>query len=143
MKRTLSALLLLAVTINLTGCASFSLPWGSSTPAVKPVEVLTKPVEKTPLAINSPDPLKLKGIKWYIITKDNAEKVLSDLEASGEDPVLFGLTDKGYEDLSIMFSEIRNFISTQRNIIEKYKDYYETPSDAGAPPVAPKTTSTK
>lgn len=143
MKRTLSALLLLAA-INLTGCASFSLPWGSDTPEVKPIEVLTKPVEKTPLAIKQPDPLKVKGIKWYIITKDNAEKVLSDLEASGEDPVLFGLTDKGYEDLSIMFSEIRNFISIQRNIIEKYKDYYETPSDAaGAPPAAPKTTSTK
>lgn len=39
--------------------------------------------------------------------------------------MLIALTPNGYEQLSISFAEIRNLIATQRNIIIKYKDYYE------------------
>lgn len=121
MRPIANALLLLAV-INLSGCASLSL-WNRE--PVKPVEVITKPIEKTPLAIPDPAPLDVPDVKWVIVTKENAQQVLSDLESKGKDPVVFGLTDDGYKDLSIMFSEIRNFISTQRQIIQKYREYYE------------------
>jgi hypothetical protein len=62
---------------------------------------------------------------WIIVTRDNAQEVFDRLEKEGSDPVIFGLTDKGYENLSIDFAEIRNFISTQRNIIIQYREYYE------------------
>ena len=124
MKRIVNALLLLVLVSNLSGCASL-FSFGKTD--VKPVEVVTKPLEKQPLAIPQPDPLKNPPIKWVILTRDNAAAVFDQLEADGKDPVVFGLTDDGYKDLSIMFSEVRNFISTQRNIISKYKDYYEPP----------------
>ena len=99
-----------------------------SEPEVKPIEVITKPAEKTPLAIKPPAPLKLPQVGWVILTKENAAEVLENLEKSGKDPVIFGLSDEGYQDLSIMFSEIRNFISSQRIIILQYQDYYEPKS---------------
>lgn len=118
-----NALLLSAVLLSsvLAGCSTLS--------NVASVEVVSKPVEKTPLNIQPPDPLKLKPIAWYVITKDNAAEVFAELEKSGEDVVLFGLTDTGYQNLSLSFAEIRNFISTQRNIILQYKQYYEPPKE--------------
>jgi len=38
---------------------------------------------------------------------------------------LFGLTDDGYESLSVTMAELRNHIAAQRQIIIKYKEYYE------------------
>lgn len=122
-------LLSLLLSSLLSGCASF----GNLFDKVNPVEVVSKPIEKTPLNIPPPEPLQLKSVKWVIITKDNAQQVFDELEKAGEDVVLFGLTDTGYQQLSISFAEIRNFISTQREIIAQYKEYYEP-----KPPEQPK-----
>lgn len=83
------------------------------------------PVEKTPLNVVQPDPLSLKPFKWVIITKENAEQIFKKLEENNESIVLFGLTDNGYQQLSANLAEMRNLISTQRQIIIKYKEYYE------------------
>lgn len=124
MNRTLNALLLLLLTSTLSGCASL-FGWFGSSEEVKPVEVISKPIEKTPLNIQPPTPLELSKPTWIIVTRDNAQEVFDRLEKEGSDPVIFGLPDKGYENLSIDFAEIRNFISTQRNIIIQYQEYYE------------------
>jgi hypothetical protein len=104
----------------LTGCASFS--FGGK---VKPIEVVTKAQEKTPLDIAMPEPLRLKPIEWTLVTPGNAEEVFSKLESQGENLVLFTLTDDGYQQLAITIAELRNYINTQRTIILKYKEYYE------------------
>jgi hypothetical protein len=44
--------------------------------------------------------------------------------------VLFGLTSDGYQQLSMTIAEMRSFIATQRQIIIKYREYYETPKPA-------------
>ena len=113
-----TSLLLLS---NLTGCASFDI-FGSSE---KPIEVVSEPIERTPLNIPDPDPLKIKGTTWIIITKENAEEVFKKLESDKDSVVLFGLTDNGYQQLSMTIAEMRTFIVTQRDIIAKYKEYYE------------------
>jgi hypothetical protein len=110
----------LLVTINLTGCASFGFG-----PREKPIEVVSKPVEKTPLDLVMPDPLRLQPIDWVVITPDNADEVFQRLQNKEVDLVLFGLTDEGYKQLAITISELRNMINLQRNIIIKYKEYYE------------------
>tara|TARA_R110000824_G_scaffold400925_1_gene609961 strand:+ start:619 stop:891 length:273 start_codon:yes stop_codon:yes gene_type:complete len=82
-------------------------------------------VERIKLNIESPKPLQPEKIEWVVITPDNVDKVWKKLKKKNEDLVLFGLTDEGYEKLSINMAEIRNFINTQRIIILKYKGYYE------------------
>jgi hypothetical protein len=105
---------------SLAGCASFS--FGSK---VKPIEVVSKPMEKTPLDIPLPDPLKIKPFEWVLITPGNADEIFSKLEQRGDDLVIIGLTDDGYQQLAITIAELRNLINLQRNIILKYQNYYE------------------
>jgi hypothetical protein len=113
------------LTIGLTGCASFS--FGTK---VKPIEVVAKPIERTPLDIPLPDPLKLKPLEWMLITPANQEEIFSRLETRGDDVVLIGLSDDGYQQLAITMAELRNLINLQRSIIIKYKEYYEPKKDA-------------
>ena len=110
-----------------SGCASLpsiSNPFGKSK-ETKPVEVVTKVEEKTKLNLTLPEPLNLKSPRFVIIHPENSEQVWKTLKENGNDVVLFGLTDDDYETLAIMMAEIRNFIITQRVIIEQYKQYYE------------------
>ena len=108
---------------NLTGCATIFGLFGKED--VKPIEVVAKPVERAPLNIADPVPLSLKPFEWTIITKENASEVFKKLEANKDSVVLFGLTDDGYQQLSMTIAEMRTFIATQRQIIIKYKEYYE------------------
>ena len=100
----------------------------SSCSSVKKLDILTKEVERVPLNLEKPTPIKMEELKWVIITSENAEEVFKKLQDSGADPVLFGLTDDGYETLSKNFAQIRAYIIKQNQIIDEYQDYYE-PSD--------------
>lgn len=111
---------------NLTGCANFSLFGGK----VDPIEVKNVAVEKTPLNIDLPGPIKAKPFDWYIITPENAEGTFKRLEEKGNsDLVFFAITSDGYQQLAVTISELRNLITTQRQIIIKYKEYYEATTE--------------
>jgi hypothetical protein len=120
--RSLILITSLLLVSNLTGCASFNL-FGKK---VDPIEVKNVAVDKTPLDIQQPDPIKTKPIEWIVVTPDNAEAVFKKMEEKGQNPVLFAITDDGYQQLAITIADLRNLINTQRNIIVKYKEYYET-----------------
>lgn len=113
--RTTSLLLL---TSALAGCAWLQ-------PAKAPVEVKCVPEQKTPLALEMPAPLDLRNLTWVVITPANINEAFNNLQAKGEDVVLFALTDEGYKQLSLNWAEVRKLVSEQRSIIIKYKDYYE------------------
>lgn len=110
---------LIALSINLTGCSVFG--WKS----VKPVEIQTKAVERTPLNIPEPPPFKARKITWVVITPENADQVWEKLRAENTDPVLFALTDEGYETMALTMTEIRNLVAQQRAVNSKYRLYYE------------------
>lgn len=104
--------------------------FGSSKP-VEPIQVVTVPLEKTPLALENPQPLRLKPVNWIVITPQNWEEVFKQMQSKEQNLVLFGLTSDGYQSLSVTIAELRNLINTQRIIIEKYKEYYEPKKPAG------------
>ena len=91
----------------------------------KPIEITTKAADKTPLDIAHPDPLRLKPLEWVVMTPANQEEIFQKIEEKGVDPVVFGLTADGYQALAVTITELRNMINTQRNVIIKYKEYYE------------------
>jgi hypothetical protein len=120
----ITSLLLLT---NLGGCAS----WGLFGKRVEPITVSTVPLEKTPLALPDPAPLKSKPIRWVVITPANAEAVWERLAQDDDDVVVFALTSDGYQQLAVTIAELRNLIATQRVIIQKYREYYEpAPAEA-------------
>lgn len=115
-------LTLILGTIFLSGCASF----GSRS---QPVEIITTESERTRLDLEMPSPLSISNTNWMVVTPDNVDEVWKELEEKGHSIVLFAITAEGYEQLSESMSDIRNYISKQRQIIIKYKEYYE-PVDA-------------
>ncbi len=114
-----SIVAIISAAVMLQGCAMFG--WES----VTPVEIRKKAQERTPLNIADPKPLKPTAPQWFVITPENQAKVFADLKAKNMDLVVFALTDDGYEELAIDMAEIRAFIAQQREIIVKYREYYE------------------
>ena len=115
MIKTISIVL---VATLLTGCFSF----GNRS---QPIDIRTQEMERTRLDLPFPAPLSVSPVQWIIVTPDNIDAVWERLESDGKHLVLFAITSEGYEELSMSMSEIRNYIATQRQIIVKYKEYYE------------------
>ena len=112
-ERVKPTLLVLGLLI-LTSCSS-----------VKPIEVQYQPADRVPLNLPAVDQLQLDAITWYIITETNGEEVFEKLEKKKFDPVLYGLTDKDYEALTLNITKIMKLVRQQKSIIAAYKKYYE------------------
>jgi hypothetical protein len=104
----------------LQGCAL--LGWK----AIEGIEIKKKAVERTPLNLADPQPLKPTAPQWRVITPENQAQVFAELKSKNIDQVLFALTDDGYEELSVDIAQIRALIAQQRDIIVKYREYYES-----------------
>jgi hypothetical protein len=113
-------ILLLSLLLLLGGCAS------------APLKIQSTPVERVPLNLEQPAPLRITGPTWMIVTPENIDSIWQELKKNNIDLVLFAVTDNGYEQLSIGYAEIRNLINEQRIIISKYKEYYETTKPVSA-----------
>ena len=92
----------------------------------KRVKLFTVEEPRAKLNLPNPDSLDLEKVRWIIITSDNADEVFKKLEEQGIDPVLWGLTDKDFELLAKNFARIRNQLKITNDLLDKYKEYYET-----------------
>ena len=97
----------------------------TSCSSIKPLEVFNLEVKREPLNLDQPEIADFEDLDWYIITSDNAEEMFAKLKEKNLDPVLFGLTDEGYEALSKNFAQIRHYIQKQKLQLDTYKNYYE------------------
>ena len=93
---------------------------------VKTLEIFKKEVPRAQLNLEKPTPLQIETLQWIIITSENADEVFKRMEEQGIDPVLFGLTDKDFELLAKNFARIRNQLKITNDLLDKYKEYYET-----------------
>jgi len=117
MEKTMNVLLKTLIVVSVLFVASCG-------DKVNPIEISTSPVEKPQLTLPAADTLKLREIKWIIVTEDNAQSAFDQLKADGKDPVLFGLSDEGYEALSLNLADVRRYIQQQKTIIASYGRYY-------------------
>ena len=117
MKHVLVAFIALAL---LAGC--------TAKPRV--IEISSKPITKPELILPPAQELNLKEVKWIVINQENAEEVFAKLLEDRKDPVLIGLTDDGYEVLSLNYSDIMAYIQQQNAIIKAYENYYVLSEDA-------------
>ena len=115
LRSILNVLVLLILTTFLTSCAG-----------VKKLEIFKEEVPRAKLNLEKPTPLQLENLRWIIITSKNADEVFKKLEEQGIDPVLWGLTDKDFELLAKNFARIRNQLKITNDLLDKYKEYYET-----------------
>ena len=106
--------MLILLTSLTSGCSS-----------IKKLDIFTTEVERQPLNLESPEPVKLDKIEWIVVSSENAEEMFARLKKEGYDPVVFGLSDEEYEDLAMNFAQIRAYIIKQNEILKQYRQYYE------------------
>ena len=102
---------------------------GCSSPP-RQIEISAKPIAKPELILPPIEPLRLKDVEWVVINQDNYQEVFDKLLEDRKDPVLIGLTDDGYEVLSLNMSDIMRLIAQQKQIIAAYQNYYEESEQA-------------
>jgi len=98
----------------------------SCSESVQEIQVTTVEVSKTPLNLPNPDTLKLQDVEWIIITKDNAMEIFEKLKAAGGEYALFAVEDTGYEKIQVNYTDIRNKLAEQKQLLLAYKEYYES-----------------
>ena len=114
-KRIAVVAALLIPTIFLSSC--------SSVPKV--VTYKSSPIDKPNLILPDTSVLELRDVDFIIVTIDNMDEVMNELQKVNSNIALFSLTDVGYENLSLNNAEILKLLSQQQSIIAAYKSYYE------------------
>jgi hypothetical protein len=66
-------------------------------------------------------------IEWYIITRENSETKLREIEQRHGSVTLFATSAQGYQNLSLNVAELRRYIVQQNAIIAALREYYESP----------------
>lgn len=82
-------------------------------------------VEKPPLNLTQLRPLTLDTVKFKVIHKDNAAKILSSMENANQEPVMFCLSGGNYKALAKNTDWIKNRMILQNKVIKIYVKYYE------------------
>jgi len=120
MRSTVNVLTFTMTSLFLMGC-SLNQP--------KLLEVSASPIDKPELVLPMAQELNLRDVDWVVVTADNVEQVLADIEKSGRPVVLFALTDEGYENISLNLSDLRAYIQQQQAIMAAYDRYYKDAED--------------
>jgi hypothetical protein len=117
--------LLLTALFLSSGCSS--LPQ-FSVPEVKPVEVITVEVPAPMYHPPLPNQIVPMPVEWKVLTPDTMAIYLSDLE-KGEAPsqAYYGLTNKGYENLSNNMAEVKRYIRQTLSILQYYREQDQEP----------------
>ena len=124
MQQATKLLIASALGFGLAGCSLWS------SPPVQKIEISTTPVEKPQLVLPKADQLFQRPIESIIITPENAEEAFKSIQGRGRPILLFGVTDKGYENLALNLSDLRSYLQQQKAIIAAYENYYQQSNEA-------------
>lgn len=105
----MKTLLIIPVTLLLTSCGLFT----------RNVEVTANSDDPIVIHPNPPDQVSLREVEWVVLNRERLEELLS--ENPNQEIVLFALSAKGYENLSLNMQELLRYIQDQKNIILYYR----------------------
>lgn len=111
--------LALALVLSLVACAT-----PDPEEPVRPVVVQTEPLQRPGLNLPPVDEFRARPVEWMVITPENADEIFAQLEASGQPVVIFGVSERGYENIALNTSESLRVIVQQRAVIDGYERYY-------------------
>ena len=98
--------------------------------SVQELEISTTPVQRPSLTLPSVDELNLRSVEWMVVTRDNFETVIAELEANRQPLVLFAVTGDGYKALSLNVNDLRSQVEQLNSIIIAYDRYYDKANQA-------------
>ena len=74
------------------------------------IHIKAEPIDPVPLILPKVDRLELEDTKFYVITANNWEEIFAELEKKNYDPVIFGVTDDGYQILSVNNAKVLQMV---------------------------------
>lgn len=119
-------LLVIVSMVMLTGCTWFSRP---SDPVESRTIVVVPEIYHPPM----PTPLQLEDVTWFVLTRDNIDAQMSEIErVTGHPFVVYGVVPKAYENMAWNFQEVRRYVRQ----LQALTTYYQrvTKSPAGSTP---------
>lgn len=123
MKQALLFLLLLS-----SGC-SLMQP-RQVVPEVKPVEIIT--IEKPAPVYHPPFPneIQFNPVEWKVLTPETMDVYLTELRSGEVAPqAWYGLTSKGYENLSGNMADIKRYLRQVLSVVQYYRELDESRSE--------------
>jgi endo-alpha-1,4-polygalactosaminidase (GH114 family) len=99
------------------------------------VVVTTKYQEQNIPTQEAPKSVQFPPVDWFVITEDNLEEKIAEIDAKTGNVVVFAITPKGYENLALGIAELRRYVKDQQAIIAYYEEAL-TP-DSSEPREAP------
>ena len=111
--------------MNVLGCLTLLFSLSACGETVKEIEISTTPVSKPSLTLPPVDELNLRDVTWTVITVDNFEEKIAELEARGMPVVFFAVTGDGYEAMSLNLNDLRSQVEQLNAIIIAYENYYQ------------------
>lgn len=92
----------------------------SACSGVKVVDVKANVVEQTVIHPPLPAQLSMRKVDWTVFNRAKIEQLLADYP--DREIVLFALSAKGYENLSLNVGEIIRYVKEQKNVIIYYRE---------------------
>lgn len=80
-----------------------------------------KQIRQLPLEIQDPAAVDLQPITFKVLTKDNAVATISLIPGG----VMVGISINDYKALAENLEKLREYIVLQKEILKKYRNYYE------------------
>ncbi|MAG49638.1 hypothetical protein CMO86_08305 [Candidatus Woesearchaeota archaeon] len=74
------------------------------------------PIQERPKAVKFPP------VDWFVLTDQNFDQKIAEIEAKTGNKVMFVITPKGYENLAIGIAELRRYVKDQQAIIAYYEE---------------------
>ena len=113
-KSQVNLIVVVLLSLILIGC--------SSTPRV--LEIKAVPIDAVPLNLPDVDVIELDDVQFYVVTEQNVETVFEKLREKNYDPVIFGVTDDGYEMMSVNMAKVLQMVQQQKAVIIAYRTYH-------------------
>ncbi len=110
---------------SVLGCGLVILLLSSCSSPVAKINVSSKAVEKPVLTLPPVDVVRMRTVDWVIITEKNFADVIAKAKKNDKTIAFFALTDDGYANLGLNFSDIRALVQQQQTIIGAYEQYYD------------------
>lgn len=86
------------------------------------IVVQTDYIEQTVPIQERPKGVDWNPVPWYVITEENLDEKLAEIEAATGNVVIMAITPKGYENLAIGIAELRRYVLDQQAIIAYYEE---------------------
>ena len=87
------------------------------------------PIQERPKAVQFPP------VDWFVITEENLEEKIAEIDTKTGNVVVFAITPKGYENLALGIADLRRYVKDQQAIIAYYEEAL-TPDAPETPEVA-------